>query len=346
MSQAYSSDPTPSARAIIRSSVGIIEVELWTKESPVSSKRFIQTALEGKYDGSSFHRIVPGFLVQAGNPGIVDKRVEKHSRLRFSRRGIVALAGVGDQFFITLSGTPELLGKHSIIGRVGGDSLFNVLKIGEGQVEGEVPVNPVQIHRVDVVEHPFSELKNIVRKVQRSNDKVAEKKPKKVKVKNLSLLSFDAGEENGQEEDVVIQSSHDLLHGKDKRLSARTVIEVEEKKEEIVNEQQIERVLDETEEVETDQNVEHEKEEESLPKEKVTTQLKNVAVEDKSTQLDYESLKQELLSMKSKRIREELQNFNSKESILEQRRKKFLKDKPLDKSERQDIVNSLTFHIF
>jgi peptidyl-prolyl cis-trans isomerase SDCCAG10 len=338
------SEPSTSAVARIRTSIGVIEVELWAKEVQKSCRRFIQAALYGRFDGLSFHRVVPGFLVQAGDDGNSEKLpVEKHSRLRFSRRGIVALAGIGDQFFVTLTAAPELTGKHSIIGRVSGDSLFNVLKIGEGEVEGEVPAQPVVIHRIDIIEHPFDDLRGIVREEKKPEKETAGKKVKKSKVKNLNLLSFDAG--NEEVGDIVIQSSHDLLQGKDKKLSTRTVVEADQEQENQNQEQEQEKHFEDgaNEEIEYDMKPEEitsEKDDE-LERRQSFDHDRPVKskTDEKPKSMDYESLKQELLGMKQKRNRSDSESKSSKESILEQRRKKFLKNKSLDKFERQEIVS-------
>lgn len=65
---------------------------------------------------------------------------EIHSRLRFARRGLVALANNGkddngSQFFFTLDATPELQGKHTIFGKVVGETLYNLIKLNELMVD-------------------------------------------------------------------------------------------------------------------------------------------------------------------------------------------------------------------
>lgn len=65
---------------------------------------------------------------------------EFHSRLRFMRRGLVAMANAGkddngSQFFFTLGPTPELQNKHTIFGKVTGNTVYNMLKLEEGEVD-------------------------------------------------------------------------------------------------------------------------------------------------------------------------------------------------------------------
>lgn len=91
------------------------------------------------FSGTIFHRIVPDFIVQGGDPngdGTGGESIyghpfkdEFHTRLRFNRRGLVAMANAGkddnsSQFFFTLNTTPELQNKHTIFGKVTGNLLF------------------------------------------------------------------------------------------------------------------------------------------------------------------------------------------------------------------------------
>ncbi|EKM50115.1 uncharacterized protein PHACADRAFT_264666 [Phanerochaete carnosa HHB-10118-sp] len=97
--------------------------------------------MEGYYDGVIFHRIVSNFLVQTGDKtgtGGGGESVygepfedEIHPRLRFAHRGLVAMANNGtknsndSQFFVTLDRADELHGKHTLFGRVIGDTIYN-----------------------------------------------------------------------------------------------------------------------------------------------------------------------------------------------------------------------------
>jgi peptidyl-prolyl cis-trans isomerase SDCCAG10 len=62
-------EPTPSGLIIFKiTSIGDIAVQLWAKECPKASRNFVQLCLEGYYDGTVFHRLLPNFLVQGGDP--------------------------------------------------------------------------------------------------------------------------------------------------------------------------------------------------------------------------------------------------------------------------------------
>ena len=86
-------------------------------------------------------------------------------RLKFSHRGIVAMANENkpdtnhSQFFITLDATTWLNGKHTIFGKVVGNTLFNVLKMGELETgEDDRPLYPPMIESVSVLVNPFPDI--------------------------------------------------------------------------------------------------------------------------------------------------------------------------------------------
>ncbi|KAJ9089531.1 Peptidyl-prolyl isomerase cwc27 [Entomophthora muscae] len=182
-----------------------------------------------------FHRVVPGFIVQGGDPtgtgsggeSIYGKPFEDelHSRLRFNRRGLLGMANTGpndngSQFFFTLDHAEELQGKHTLFGKIEGATVFNVLKIGEGEVggpDGDRPLYPVRVLTSRVIINPFDDL--IPRAQVAPAPAPAPKVTKKVK-KNVALLSFMDDDE--PVEKGGMKSSHDLLFN-DPTLSQKTV---------------------------------------------------------------------------------------------------------------------------
>lgn len=68
MSSIYQSEPPTAGKVIIKTSMGDIDVELWTSETPKACRNFIQLSLEGYYDGTIFHRLVSNFMIQGGDP--------------------------------------------------------------------------------------------------------------------------------------------------------------------------------------------------------------------------------------------------------------------------------------
>ncbi|EAW14930.1 putative peptidyl-prolyl cis-trans isomerase [Aspergillus clavatus NRRL 1] len=241
MSSHYTTEPAPTASATLNTTFGPIHISLFAAQTPLTCKNFLQHCLDDYYAGTIFHRIVPDFIVQGGDPtGIgsggtsiyedpefeydpeardpnekVVLRDELHSRLRFNRRGLVGMAksedgSYGSQFFVTLANTErELNGQCTLFGRVEGDSIYNVLKIAEAErVEGtERPVYPVKVLSCEVGElGPFAGKLKKRETVARAPAAEAQAKPpaakKKKKAKaGKTLLSF--GGDEGDEELVV-----------------------------------------------------------------------------------------------------------------------------------------------
>ncbi|XP_013136772.1 PREDICTED: peptidyl-prolyl cis-trans isomerase CWC27 homolog isoform X1 [Papilio polytes] len=244
MSNIYIQEPPALGKVLLKTSVGEIDVELWTKEAPKACRNFIQLCMEGYYNGTIFHRVVPGFIVQGGDPngdGTGGESIygepfkdEFHSRLRFNRRGLVAMANAGkddngSQFFFTLGSTPELQNKHTIFGKVTGETIYNMLKLAEGLIgPDERPDHPHKITSTTVLINPFTDIVPRVTAVK-IEEPPKKKKKERVGVKNFGLLSF--GEEAEQDEDEAQEyrgkpkSTHDLLE--DPKLSKKTAAELE-----------------------------------------------------------------------------------------------------------------------
>ncbi|CAO1618588.1 unnamed protein product [Sympodiomycopsis kandeliae] len=243
MSNIYITEPPTSGRVLLSTSKGDIEIELWAKECPKACRNFIALALEGYYDGIVWHRIVPGFCVQSGDPtgtGTGGESFygepfedEPHQRLRFNRRGLLAMANPGEsnhnesQFFLTLDSTPELQNKHTLFGRISGPTVYNLLSLSEvelSETEPDRPVFPPKLHSVKVLENPFDDIVPRITKAEKKEQEAARRRAKlesgqkreKVK-KNTGLLSFGEAEEETTTFKKGSISSHDLLKN-DKRL--------------------------------------------------------------------------------------------------------------------------------
>jgi len=155
MSTLYNLEPPPTAKVILKTTAGDISLELFAKQTPLTSRNFLQHCLDGYYDNTIFHRLVPGFIIQGGDPtglgtggvSALDNGApfadEFHTRLRFNRRGLLGMANSGEtndntsQFFLTLDKTPELQGKNTMFGRVEGDTIYNLQRMGEGELADE-----------------------------------------------------------------------------------------------------------------------------------------------------------------------------------------------------------------
>lgn len=148
----------------IASTLGKIAVELFPKEAPDTVANFLKLVEKGYYDGVLFHRVIPKFMVQTGDPTgtgrggpgwtILD---EFHPKLKHSKAGILSMANAGpdtggSQFFITLAATPHLDNRHAIFGQVieGQDV---VVKIGDSPRDGsDRPRTPVKMEKVTLAQ--------------------------------------------------------------------------------------------------------------------------------------------------------------------------------------------------
>lgn len=125
-------DVTKKYTAIIKTSKGEIIAELYPKEAPLSVTNFQQLADARFYDGLTFHRVVPGFVIQGGDPqgtgaGGPGYTVPAEIGL-LHKKGALAWARTGDnvnpdrrssgsQFYINLEATPMLDGKYTVFGQ-------------------------------------------------------------------------------------------------------------------------------------------------------------------------------------------------------------------------------------
>ncbi|NOX63641.1 MAG: peptidylprolyl isomerase [Chloroflexi bacterium] len=123
-------DPNKDYVAIIRTEVGDITVDLYEDKTPITVNNFVLLALNGFYDGVTFHRVIEGFMAQsgdptgsgAGGPGYMFED-EIIPELRHDRAGILSMANAGpntngSQFFITFAPAPWLDSNHTIFGEV------------------------------------------------------------------------------------------------------------------------------------------------------------------------------------------------------------------------------------
>jgi peptidyl-prolyl cis-trans isomerase B (cyclophilin B) len=125
-------DPQKTFQAIIKTDKGDITIDLFAKEAPLGVTNFIQLAKGGFYDGLTFHRVEPGFVIQGGDPSgngtggpgytIPAEIGPKHLKgaLAWARTGDEVnpdRRSSGSQFYITLAPTPFLDGGYSVFGQ-------------------------------------------------------------------------------------------------------------------------------------------------------------------------------------------------------------------------------------
>ncbi|XP_069128326.1 spliceosome-associated protein CWC27 homolog [Argopecten irradians] len=251
MSNIYIQEPPTDGKVLLVTSVGEIDIELWSREAPKACRNFVQLCMEGYYNGTTFHRVVKDFIVQGGDPTGTGEggdsiygapfKDEIHSRLRFVRRGLVAMANAGphdngSQFFFTMAATPELQNKHTIFGKVGGDTIYNMIRLQEVDVDSnDRPTYPIKIKNTKVLSNPFDDI--VPRqKTNESEESDSKSKSKSKGTKNYSLLSFgEEAEEDEEEVSVAVKdmkgkskSSHDLTD--DPKLSSQPAVTADRKK--------------------------------------------------------------------------------------------------------------------
>ncbi|HEX3271294.1 MAG TPA: peptidylprolyl isomerase [Ktedonobacterales bacterium] len=124
-------DPSKSYQAIFHTSRGDFTVDLFAKDAPVTVNNFVFLARDGFYDGTTFHRVIKGFMAQGGDPtgtgtggpGYQWNDEPSALALKHDGPGVLSMANAGrntngSQFFITFVPTPHLNGKHAVFGRV------------------------------------------------------------------------------------------------------------------------------------------------------------------------------------------------------------------------------------
>ena len=117
-------------RIILKTSKGDIEATIFASKTPMTSANYLNLAKRGYYDGLKFHRVIPNFMIQGGDPlgngrgGPGYKFGDEFvASLTHNKAGIFSMANAGpgtngSQFFITHNATPHLNGRHSVFGEV------------------------------------------------------------------------------------------------------------------------------------------------------------------------------------------------------------------------------------
>lgn len=141
-----------ATQATIKTNKGDIVVELYRDKVPLTTANFVNLASEGYYDGIVFHRVIPDFMAQVGDPLTKDPAKqamwgtggpgytiadEFDQTLKHDGPGILSMANAGpntggSQFFITYEATPWLDGKHAVFGKVlSGMDVLEQITVGD-----------------------------------------------------------------------------------------------------------------------------------------------------------------------------------------------------------------------
>jgi cyclophilin family peptidyl-prolyl cis-trans isomerase len=123
-------DLTKSYSARFKTERGEIVCELFAADAPMTVENFVNLARAGFYDGVTFHRVIPGFMAQGGDPTGTGSGGPGYSfgdelspKRRHDGPGVLSMANAGpntngSQFFLTFGATPHLDGRHTVFGRV------------------------------------------------------------------------------------------------------------------------------------------------------------------------------------------------------------------------------------
>ncbi|MBI5415641.1 MAG: peptidylprolyl isomerase [Candidatus Omnitrophica bacterium] len=155
-------EPSVSKIVVFETSQGNIELELWPAVAPKTCENMIGLVKKGYYDGTVFHRVIKGFMLQGGDPTATGRGGESlwggkfedefSKSVSFDKPGLLAMANAGpntngSQFFITTVPTPWLNGHHTIFGKVvsGYDVVQKIEAVKTGS--GDRPVEDQKILR-------------------------------------------------------------------------------------------------------------------------------------------------------------------------------------------------------
>ena len=159
-------------------SLGDLKVELFTREVPRLCENFLALLASGSYNGTLFHRLMAGFMVQGGDPTGTGKDSGEcawggllpgepavgaaHPAARHASRGMVSMCasagGNGSQFFITYAAAPHLDGESTVVGRViGGEDTLAAMEAAPVAGKKARPVEDIRITGVVVHANPFAQ---------------------------------------------------------------------------------------------------------------------------------------------------------------------------------------------
>jgi peptidyl-prolyl cis-trans isomerase B (cyclophilin B) len=170
-------DPKPMStqEAVIHTSAGDMTIQFWSDAAPNTIANFIKLAKQGFYNGTAFHRIVKGFMIQGGDPLTKDAskedmwgtgdpgyKIKAEFNAHHHERGVISMArssdpdSAGSQFFICLGDAGFLDGKYTAFGKlIKGDDVLG--KIGDTPVtvgsggERSKPTQRIEIKSIDII---------------------------------------------------------------------------------------------------------------------------------------------------------------------------------------------------
>jgi peptidyl-prolyl cis-trans isomerase B (cyclophilin B) len=163
---------TPAEHAVLKTSYGDMTIAFWPDVAPRTVENFKKLAREGFYDGTAFHRIIKGFMIQGGCPntragrggapgtGGPGYQIKAEFNARAHVRGVISMArsqhpdSAGSQFFICHAPAPFLDRKYTAFGElIKGDAVLELIATIPTQPSGEgsTPIDRVELQSVTIV---------------------------------------------------------------------------------------------------------------------------------------------------------------------------------------------------
>jgi peptidyl-prolyl cis-trans isomerase B (cyclophilin B) len=165
--------PTPAENAVIKTSLGELKIAFWPEDAPKTVENFKKLAGEGFYDGTAFHRVIKGFMIQGGCPntrvgakgipgtGDAGRKLKAEFNARPHKRGVISMArsshpdSAGSQFFICHGEARFLDRQYTAFGElVAGDDVLERLATVPTRADGgekSTPIERLEIESIRIV---------------------------------------------------------------------------------------------------------------------------------------------------------------------------------------------------
>lgn len=150
---------------VLETNQGNLEVEFWPDVAPNHVRNFLDLSYTGFYDGTTFHRVIPGFMIQGGDPtgtgtGDGKRKLKAEFNNKKHEAGVLSMArssspdSASCQFFVMHARSPHLDGQYSAFGKLvsGLDVVEKIVKVKRNA--SDKPAEPQKIMKAKVVKAP------------------------------------------------------------------------------------------------------------------------------------------------------------------------------------------------
>ncbi|KAF9076166.1 cyclophilin-like domain-containing protein [Rhodocollybia butyracea] len=191
-----------------------LNLELFCEKAPKTCYNFLMLAREGKYDNCLFHRLVPGFMIQTGDPSGTGSggtsywgtpfrdEYDLRGAAKHDSRGVLAMANKGantngSQFYLTFKSAPHLDKKHTVFGKlVGGEDVLDALEKLPRKEGTERPAKSIKINEIIIYQDPFDEYKaRLAAKLAKRAEGPKVTKPEKKEGDEINWFGVKVGSE-------------------------------------------------------------------------------------------------------------------------------------------------------